>query len=325
MRYLSLFSGIGGFEVAIQQVHGTKAICVGYSEIDKHAISEYERHYPGHKNLGDVSLIRKKDIIALGPIDLIVGGFPCNDLSSIKYTNRQGLDGDKSGLFWTMIKIIKWAKIINPNVQNIVENNASMAHKWRDMITTELTKVFKKPVYCNYFDSSQWVMQRRRRYYWTLHKIPEYIKNRTQTMKDILAPIREAKLNALSETSINYINASPPHLKGSKGTMIVRLDDGGYTTETVPYVTRLWSSRGSSTQNDYVRCIDTSSESAFLLDYRLHKGKSNFIPRYFTKSETNLLFGYPENYIETDYKSVYSKLYGMTVVPAVIVHILKHL
>lgn len=65
MRYLSLFSGIGGFEVAIHQFYEEKrekedAICVGYSEIDKHAIAEYARHYPDHHNLGDVTKLKKR-------------------------------------------------------------------------------------------------------------------------------------------------------------------------------------------------------------------------------------------------------------------------
>lgn len=60
MRYLSLFSGIGGFEVAIHQVFGHQAKCVGYSEIDKHAIAEYGRHYPSHKNLGDITKIKER-------------------------------------------------------------------------------------------------------------------------------------------------------------------------------------------------------------------------------------------------------------------------
>jgi len=42
MQYLSLFSGIGGFELGI----GKAGKCVGYSEIDKHAIQIYEQHFP---------------------------------------------------------------------------------------------------------------------------------------------------------------------------------------------------------------------------------------------------------------------------------------
>jgi site-specific DNA-cytosine methylase len=311
MRYLSLFSGIGGFEVAIEEVHGDKAVCVGYSEIDKHAIAEYERHYPDHNNLGDVTLIKKKDIDALGPIDLIVGGFPCSDLSSVKYTNRQGLDGDKSGLFWTMIKIIKWAKTKNPNLKIIAENNASMAHKWRDMITSELTKVFKKPVHCNYFDSSQWVMQRRRRYYWTLDKIPEYTGKRLQ--KQFLVPLAIARTLQVSDAIHNTHNS-----RYSVGTSGWIIDMTSRTIQSVKYSTR-WKSLLSLTTNNYIKCITTSRPHNLILDTR----NNGFFIRYYAKKELNKLFGYPNNYVKTDASSVYQKLYGMTVVPHVIVHILQ--
>lgn len=324
MRYLSLFSGIGGFEVAIQQVYGKKAECVAYSEIDKHAIKEYERHYPDHKNLGDVTLIKKKDIDDLGKIELIVGGFPCSDLSSAKHKGRLGLDGDKSGLFWIMIKIMKWVKKNNPDVKILVENNASMAHRWRDMITSELTKLFKKPVYCNYFDSSQWVVQRRRRYYWTFNNIPENKTPRKQTMKDILAPMREARKYAISSNLIDLINRTPSHLMKVKKGKIISKVNNCYTLNSVHYGTRL-SMIGSCTKNNYIRCIETSHTFTMIMDYRLCPGKDTFIPRHLTKSEYNALFGYPDNYVETDFKTVYARLYGMTVVPPVIVYILQNL
>lgn len=55
MKFLSLFSGIGGFEVGLQ--NSSKDFeCVGYSEIDKYATNIYERHFDYH-NFGDVTQI----------------------------------------------------------------------------------------------------------------------------------------------------------------------------------------------------------------------------------------------------------------------------
>ena len=48
MKYLSLFTGIGGFELGIGPAHE----CVGYSEIDKYAVQIYQKHF-NHKNLGN--------------------------------------------------------------------------------------------------------------------------------------------------------------------------------------------------------------------------------------------------------------------------------
>ncbi len=54
LKYLSLFSGCGMFEAAIKEVFPS-AECVGFSEIDKYAISVYQNHYPDHKPLGDIT------------------------------------------------------------------------------------------------------------------------------------------------------------------------------------------------------------------------------------------------------------------------------
>jgi len=309
--------------VAIHRVYGQRAECVGYSEIDKHAISEYIRHYPTHKNLGDVTHIKKKDIDALGKIDLVVGGFPCSDLSSMKHKGRKGLNGDKSGLFWTMVKIISWVRKNNKDVEIIIENNVSMAHKWRDMITEELSRVLHKRAYCNYFDSSQWVPQRRRRYYWTLRKIPEYQGNPMQRLHDLLIPVQQARSHILSEKMIQYINASPKYLTGVKdGDVIVKTENGQYAKRKVSYPTRL-RVRTSSTTDTFIRCIDTSPH--LLLDYRISSKQKLFIPRHLTKQELNALFGYPSDYISSLSRKVYSRLYGMCVIPPVITYILVNL
>lgn len=68
--YASLFSGIGGFEQALNKLGGR---CVFASEIDKFAAKAYETLY-GHKPEGDITQIDAKDVPGH---DLLVGGFPC--------------------------------------------------------------------------------------------------------------------------------------------------------------------------------------------------------------------------------------------------------
>jgi site-specific DNA-cytosine methylase len=245
-----LFSGIGGFEYAINEHYKKRATCVGYSEISKPAIEEYERHYPNHKNLGDVTMLKKSDIESLGKIDMCVGGFPCNNLSSANSSNRVGLDGSKSGLFWVMLKLMKWMLVKNPHMKVIIENNASMSHKWRDIITQELSKTFKKHVYCNYFDSSQWVVQRRRRYYWTLVPIPEYTGPRIQSMADILVPLSNASKHLVSDKMINCLNQSPDYLTQKYGHVVSK-HNNSYRLERVAYPTR-WITRYSTNLDPYI-------------------------------------------------------------------------
>ena len=54
VKYLSLFAGIGAFELALSYTFGKAAQCVGFSEIDKNALKVYQSHFPDHTALGDV-------------------------------------------------------------------------------------------------------------------------------------------------------------------------------------------------------------------------------------------------------------------------------
>lgn len=56
MKYISLFSGIGGFEIGIESIF-PNAECLGYSEIDTSAMKIYQHYFPDHTPLGNVSEI----------------------------------------------------------------------------------------------------------------------------------------------------------------------------------------------------------------------------------------------------------------------------
>lgn len=98
MRYFSAFSGIGGFELGIGDQHS----CVGFSEIDKYAIEIYQKHFPNHKNYGDITKIKTNE---LPDFDLFVGGFPCQSFSIAG--KRKGFDDTRGTLFFEIARIIK--------------------------------------------------------------------------------------------------------------------------------------------------------------------------------------------------------------------------
>lgn len=129
---MSLFSGIGGFELGIQNAYENfnrnciseqasedlrndsaddsglrergqqNAVCVGYSEIDRHAISVYRRQFPNHKNYGDITKI---DPGELPDFDLLVGGFPCQAFSIAG--QRRGFEDTRGTLFFEIARIVK--------------------------------------------------------------------------------------------------------------------------------------------------------------------------------------------------------------------------
>lgn len=152
MKYFSLFSGIGGFELGLQKAYveitnrnkigkiknNKKEIqtarqrlesakgkgsgpaqrrnsklpdrmhdsgtphCVGYSEIDKHAIKIYEKYFPKHKNFGDIKKINAR---ILPRFDLLVAGFPCQSFSIAG--KRKGFDDTRGTLFFDIARIVR--------------------------------------------------------------------------------------------------------------------------------------------------------------------------------------------------------------------------
>lgn len=120
MRYMGLFSGIGGFALGLKQAR-IEFEGHWFSEIGKNAINIYKKHFPNAKELGDVRAIRDFSGIKA---DIITFGFPCQDLSVAG--KRRGLAGDRSGLFFEAMRIIRELKpqyFIFENVKGLLTNN----------------------------------------------------------------------------------------------------------------------------------------------------------------------------------------------------------
>jgi DNA (cytosine-5)-methyltransferase 1 len=102
MNVLSLFSGVGGFDLGLENA-GMKTIY--QCEWDKHANTILERHWPQVPRWGDISTLTAKEILRHGtPPDVVAWGSPCQDLSVAG--KRAGLEGERSGLFHEGIRII---------------------------------------------------------------------------------------------------------------------------------------------------------------------------------------------------------------------------
>ena len=126
MRYLSLFSGI---EAATCAWHPLGWEPLAFAEVDKFASAVLAHHYPSVPNLGDITKIRNEDIQALGPIDLVVGGFPCQDLSVAgKRKGFKNEDGSptRSGLFFDAMRLVRAANprwLLIENVPGLYSSN----------------------------------------------------------------------------------------------------------------------------------------------------------------------------------------------------------
>lgn len=112
--YVSLFSGIGGFEQALNKLGGT---CVLASEIDKFANQAYEALY-GEPTAGDITQIDAEDI---PNHDVLVGGFPCQAFSVAG--KRGGFEDARGTLFFEVVRIAAEKKpraILLENVKGLV-------------------------------------------------------------------------------------------------------------------------------------------------------------------------------------------------------------
>lgn len=95
LKVLDLFSGIGGFSLGLERTGGFET--VAFCEIDPFCQKVLQKHWPDVPIFDDV---RELTADAIGFVDIITGGFPCQDVSLAG--RREGLDGARSGL-WTEI------------------------------------------------------------------------------------------------------------------------------------------------------------------------------------------------------------------------------
>tara|TARA_Y100001973_G_scaffold52701_1_gene78019 strand:- start:223 stop:1323 length:1101 start_codon:yes stop_codon:yes gene_type:complete len=122
INHLDLFSGAGGFSLALHKVIGEENIgWVGYSDIDKYANETFKRRFPNAERLGSITDIKTE---GLPRIDLVTFGFPCQDLSIAG--RRKGFKGERSSLFYEATRIIRSTRpkyFIFENVKGTFSSN----------------------------------------------------------------------------------------------------------------------------------------------------------------------------------------------------------
>jgi DNA (cytosine-5)-methyltransferase 1 len=126
----SLFSGIGGLELGLEWA-GLGPVR-WQSEIDPFCRGQLKKHWPEVNLYGDV---RELGAATLAPVDIICGGFPCQDVSSAG--KRSGLAGARSGLWREFARIV--GEMLPPWV--VIENVRSGAAKWVDQVRSDLERL----------------------------------------------------------------------------------------------------------------------------------------------------------------------------------------
>jgi len=121
VRIGSLFSGCGGLDIAAEQVFDGKVMW--QCEVDRSASKVLQRRWPDVPNLGDITAVEWKYV---EPVHVLVGGFPCQDVSVAGH--RRGLRPDtRSGLWEHMAYAIEQLRpeiVVIENVSGILSANA---------------------------------------------------------------------------------------------------------------------------------------------------------------------------------------------------------
>ena len=123
MRVVSLFAGVGGFDLGAERA-GFEV--VGQVEIDKNCQQVLRQRFPNALLHDDVTTAiewaKENDLV--GRVDIVCGGFPCQDVSVAG--KRAGIAGARSGLFWEAIRFAEEVQahtIVLENVPGLLSSN----------------------------------------------------------------------------------------------------------------------------------------------------------------------------------------------------------
>ena len=119
-RLLDLFSGIGGFSLGLERSGGFKT--VAFCEIEKFPRAVLKKHWPEVPCYDDIRTLTAVRLTNDGiAVDVICGGFPCQDLSTVGRQN--GITADRSGLWGEMQRLVGELRpryVIVENVTNLL-------------------------------------------------------------------------------------------------------------------------------------------------------------------------------------------------------------
>ena len=131
MKIGSLFSGYGGLDLAVSKLTGAEV--AWHCEWEDAPSKILEAHFPGVPNYRDVSEV---DFTQVEPVDILTGGFPCQDLSLAG--KRAGLkEGTRSGLwseFHRAIQEIKPKLVVIENVRGLLSAKANNGMEYSDEV-----------------------------------------------------------------------------------------------------------------------------------------------------------------------------------------------
>ena len=138
MRVLDLFSGIGGFSLGLERA-GMETIA--FCEIEPFCQKVLRKHWPDVPIYDDVKELTNERLRADGitDIDIITGGFPCQDLSVAG--KQKGITGDRSGLWSELSRIISEIRPKYAIMENVPALISGDSGRWFGKVLGDLAEI----------------------------------------------------------------------------------------------------------------------------------------------------------------------------------------
>ena len=233
VNFVSLFAGVGGFDLGFEQAGMT---CVGQVEIDKQARAILEQHWPNVPKHNDVRTAKEwaDDIKLRGNVQLVCGGFPCQDLSVAG--RRAGLAGSRSGLFFDALDFAVYVGaewLVLENVPGLLTSNNGQDFA---TVLAEMANAGYSYVEWRVFDSQFYgVPQRRRRVFIVGHTgnpstFPIFVE-RESSDRDT-SQSGEARQDSTAEVETSVIENGEPDLAFNKSGFAAYRNGVGTLTAT---------------------------------------------------------------------------------------------
>ena len=141
LKVLDLFSGIGGFSLGLERTGGFET--VAFCEIEEFPRKVLRKHWPEVPIYEDVRELSGARLAADGTsVDVVTGGFPCQDLSSAG--RRNGIEGARSGLWSELFRIIGELRpkiAIMENVSALLSGSSERPGSWFGVVLSDLAKI----------------------------------------------------------------------------------------------------------------------------------------------------------------------------------------
>lgn len=138
LRTLSLFAGIGGFDLGLERTGGFET--VAFCEIDPFCQEVLAKHWPNVPCFSDVRELRGEQV---GDIDVICGGFPCQDLSTAG--KQAGMDeGTRSGLWSEIVRLtgeLRPSFLLVENVAALLSGPSEQRGGWFGRVLGDLAAI----------------------------------------------------------------------------------------------------------------------------------------------------------------------------------------